>query len=383
MNRMAEKSQIQGQKELLERVIDTGLCTNCGACVNLCPYAASWHDKTIMIHRCDRKEGRCYAFCPRTPVSLDVLRQALFDPKDVIPELGPVKGFYMTRAASEGMRRSAQHGGTVTTLLTVALQEGLIDGAIIAEEGDDGLPHGVWVSTPAEIQKRGKSKFVVSPTVATFNEVAKEHRYEKIGVVATPCQALAFAKMRLKPIPTEDNHIDKLRLVIGLFCGWALSWRELRRLLKEKTGGRSIEGLDIPPSQYHIMEVTTQNGTIQISLDEVMPTVKKACQYCFDMTAEFSDISVGAGRSPEGWQAARSWNQVIVRSQIGQDLIELARSRGLLEFRDVPEGNLERLKKASMNKKGAAVKNLREKSGNPEDLLYLNNRDPVLEKLLE
>jgi len=316
-------------------------------------------------------------------VSLDVLRQALFDPKDVIPELGPVKGFYMTRAASEGMRRSAQHGGTVTTLLTVALQEGLIDGAIIAEEGDDGLPHGVWVSTPAEIQKRGKSKFVVSPTVATFNEVAKEHRYEKIGVVATPCQALAFAKMRLKPIPTEDNHIDKLRLVIGLFCGWALSWRELRRLLKEKTGGRSIEGLDIPPSQYHIMEVTTQNGTIQISLDEVMPTVKKACQYCFDMTAEFSDISVGAGRSPEGWQAARSWNQVIVRSQIGQDLIELARSRGLLEFRDVLEGNLERLKKASMNKKGAAVKNLREKSGNPEDLLYLNNRDPVLEKLLE
>ena len=379
---MDERTQIKGQKELLERVIDTGLCTNCGACVNLCPYVASWNDRTIMMHRCERKEGRCFAFCPRTPTDLEVLRKRLFDSKDLTQELGSVKGFYMTRAAREQVRRSAQHGGTVTTLLSLALREGMIDAAVIAEEGKDGLPRGVLVRTPADIEKRGRSKFVVSPTVAKFNEIVQDS-HERIGVVATPCQALAFAKMRLKMYSTNDNNIDKLRFVIGLFCGWALSWRELRRLLKEKMGGESIVGLDIPPSQYHTMEVYTPNRGMMISLDEVMPVVRKACQYCFDMTAEFSDISVGAARCPEGWEVARSWNQVIVRSQIGQDLIELARSRGLLEFRDVPEGNLERLKKASMNKKRAAVKNLREKSGNPEDLLYLNNRDPVLEKLLE
>ena len=379
---MDERTQIKGQKELLERVIDTGLCTNCGACVNLCPYVASWNDRTIMMHRCERKEGRCFAFCPRTPTDLEVLRKRLFDSKDLTQELGSVKGFYMTRAAREQVRRSAQHGGTVTTLLSLALREGMIDAAVIAEEGKDGLPRGVLVRTPADIEKRGRSKFVVSPTVAKFNEIVQDS-HERIGVVATPCQALAFAKMRLKMYSTNDNNIDKLRFVIGLFCGWALSWRELRRLLKEKMGGESIVGLDIPPSQYHTMEVYTPNRGMMISLDEVMPVVRKACQYCFDMTAEFSDISVGAARCPEGWEVARSWNQVIVRSQIGQDLIELARSRGLLEFRDVPEGNLERLKKASMNKKRAAVKNLREKSGNPEDLLYLNNRDPLLEKLLE
>ena len=379
---MDERTQIKGQKELLERVIDTGLCTNCGACVNLCPYVASWNDRTIMMHRCERKEGRCFAFCPRTPTDLEVLRKRLFDSKDLTQELGSVKGFYMTRAAREQVRRSAQHGGTVTTLLSLALREGMIDAAVIAEEGKDGLPRGVLVRTPADIEKRGRSKFVVSPTVAKFNEIVQDS-HERIGVVATPCQALAFAKMRLKMYSTNDNNIDKLRFVIGLFCGWALSWRELRRLLKEKMGGESIVGLDIPPSQYHTIEVYTPNRGMMISLDEVMPVVRKACQYCFDMTAEFSDISVGAARCPEGWEVARSWNQVIVRSQIGQDLIELARSRGLLEFRDVPEGNLERLKKASMSKKRAAVKNLREKSGNPEDLLYLNNRDPLLEKLLE
>ena len=48
----------------------------------------------------------------------------------------------------------------------------------------------------------------------------------------------------------------------------------------------------------------------------------------------------------------------------------------------MPEENLARLKKASMNKKKAAVKNLADKSGNPKDLLYLDPKDPVLRTLI-
>jgi coenzyme F420 hydrogenase subunit beta len=130
------------------------------------------------------------------------------------------------------------------------------------------------------------------------------------------------------------------------------------------------------------MEVHTGNGIIEIPLDEVMPAVRKACNYCFDMTAEFSDISVGSARCPEGWEVARGWNQVMVRTQTGWELMELARSRGLLEFRDMPEGNLEKLKKASLNKKRAAVKNLIAKSGSAQDLLYLDVQDPVFRTFL-
>ena len=72
------------------------------------------------------------------------------------------------------------------------------------------------------------------------------------------------------------------------------------------------------------------------------------------MTAEFSDLSVGSARLPEGWETARSWNQVIVRTERGMDLLELARRRGVLEFREVPAGNLEKLKAASLGKKRAA-----------------------------
>jgi coenzyme F420 hydrogenase subunit beta len=379
--RMELDKSMKGQRELKKMVLDTGLCTNCGACVNLCPYAVSYKDQTILLDPCEREEGRCYAFCPRTPTDLEVLRRQLFDPGDFTPELGSMKGFYMTRAADPEVRKSSQHGGTVTTLVALALEEGFIDTAVLTEEEEgDFLPRGVAVQRGSDVRKRGKSRFVVSPNLAAFHRAARGSA-EKIGIVATPCQALALAKMRLKPFPAKDSHIDKLRLVIGLFCGWALSWRELKRMLGEKFEGRSIMGLDIPPSKHNSMEVQTPEGILEISIDEVLPFVRKACRYCWDMTGEFSDLSVGSGRCPEGWEVARGWNQVIVRTRAGQELLDLARSRGFLEFRDMPGGNLERLKSASLNKKRTGIRNLIQLSGSAQDLVYLDFRDPVLRRI--
>ncbi len=378
---MANKAQILGQKALKEKVLDRGLCTHCGACINLCPYAVAYKDQTILMDTCNREEGRCYAFCPRTPTNLQILQEERFSLKDLTPELGAMKGFYLARAADPAIRQEAQHGGTVSALLSLALETGMIDLAVISDQEDNFLPSGAVAQKPAEVRKRAKSKFVVTPTLATFNKVVQEGP-EKIGVVATPCQALALAKMRSKPIPHPDSPIDKLILVIGLFCGWAFSWRELTKLLQTKFGNTPILGLDIPPSKHHSMEVHTPNGIIEINLDEVLPAVRPACQYCPDMTAEFADISVGSARLPEGWDMARGWNQVIVRTPLGVKLMELARSRGILEFRDMPEGNLERLKKASLNKKKNAVKNLAEKSGKAEDLIYLNAHDPALRPVM-
>ena len=377
---MEMNKRMLGQKELQERVIGTGLCTNCGACVNLCPYLVSYKDHTIILDSCGREEGRCYAFCPRTLTDLEALRRR-YEPREFTPELGPFKGFYLARAVDPEVRKSSQHGGTITALVSLALEEGFIDTAVLAEEGEKFLPQGIAVTRVADVQKRGKSRFVVSPNLAAFHHAAKGFA-RKIGVVATPCQALALAKMQSKPYPAKDSGIEKLRLVVGLFCGWALSWRELKDLLEKKFGKGAVLGMDIPPSKHNSMEIHTPAGIVEIPLSEVTPSVRKSCRYCWDMTAEFSDLSVGSARIPEGWEVARGWNQVIVRTPAGQDLLNRARARGLLEFRDMPDGNLERLKKASLNKKRAALQNLVQMSGNPEDLLYLDSQDPVFRALM-
>ncbi len=344
-----------GQKELEESIIKTGLCTGCGACVNLCPYQASYHDRTVTLHSCDLAQGRCYTCCPRTPMDREDLRRKLNSGADWTPEVGAVAGFYITRATDEGIRRQSQHGGTVTALISLALREGLIDAAVLAAEGEGLLPRAITVSDPDAAARMGKSRFVVSPTVAEFNRAVRSD-YRKIGVVATPCQALALAKMRTQPITVPPSGIEKLQLVVGLFCGWALSWRELVALVQKNTDLTRVIGMDIPPSRYHTLEVSTKDGSVRVSLDEVTPCVRESCRSCDDMTAEFSDLSVGSARLPEGWEEARGWNQVIVRTERGSEIMELASQRGVLEFRDVPEGNWEKLKAASLSKKRAAAR---------------------------
>jgi coenzyme F420 hydrogenase subunit beta len=339
---------------LRERVIDAGLCTHCGACVNLCPYYASHQDRIVVLDECDLTEGGCQDVCPRLPTDEAALKGALFDEADLTPEAGAVKAFYITRAADERVRGGAQHGGTVTALIQLALRESLIETAVLAGEGEPLLPSGVGVTRADQSARLSKSRFVASPNVTLFNELARG-KTESIGIVATPCQSLALAKMRSSRSPRVHESVKKLRLVIGLFCGWAFSSSLLKELLASRVDLDSITGMDIPPSQYHSLEVFTTDGKISISLDEVQKCVRTCCHSCSDMTAEFSDVSVGSARLPEGWEVARSWNQLIVRTEAGQELVALARSNGVLEFRDVPEGNLERLKKAAQKKKNTGA----------------------------
>ena len=378
-----EEKMYKGQKELVEKVAHAHLCTGCGACVSLCPYQRSYEDKIISLFDCDIDEGRCYAFCPRTPTDLDSIRNQLFKKEDLTAEVGALKGFYVARATDASVRENAQHGGTVTSLMALALREGIIDTAVMAGKGESlFLPASIAESDAKGVLKHGKSSFVVSPNVAEFNRVARGTS-EKIGMVATPCQALSLAKMRMKPIPNKDNNIEKLKLVIGLFCGWALSWDRLLDLLNTKTDINQITGIDIPPSKYKMMHVYTDNGMIEIPIDEVNRCVRESCNYCFDMTAEFSDISVGSARLPEGWDEAKKWNQIITRTDVGLQLLNLARQKKILEFREVPTDALKKVQEASMKKKWTAVKNLQVKTQDKDDLIYIDKLDPVFRPILK
>ena len=373
---MVEKKENQGQAWIKNQVMDQGLCTGCAACVGLCPYQKFYRDQTAIIHECDRTWGRCSAYCPRGQVDLDGLREGMFDAADLTSELGALKGLYMTRASDLKVRDGSQHGGTVTTLVTLALEQGLIDTAVLAGREENHRSESVAVSDPSRVASLSGSKFSVAPTVAKFNEISQGES-SKIGVVATPCQALALARMRVYPNPGDEERVGKLELVIGLFCGWALSLRELNRLIGKKVGTAHIKSMDIPPSKHQVMELHTEKGVMEIPMEEVQTCIRESCRYCYDLTCEFADISVGSARSPEGWEVDRGWNQVLIRTEKGQALLDLARSRGALEFKKVPLDNLNKLKAAALGKKNTCVAQLEEVSGQKDDLIY-TRREAIL-----
>lgn len=346
------------------QVIQQDLCTGCGACQGLCPYWGSSRGRTICYYDCDRSDGRCQRFCPRMPTDFAALRRKAFPDETILPELGPYRALYLTRAADAAVRGGAQHGGTVSALVELALREGLIDGALLTRAKDTLDPAGVMVTDPAEVRSCSGSSFQIPPTLAALNEALREDKFRRIGVVGTPCKTLAVCKMRYNALPENDNHAGNIALVIGLFCGWGLDWDGMETLTKRFAPSGAAH-VDIPPSKYHAIEFAPSDGgeTVSVDLDEALPLVRPACRACADMTAEFADLSVGGARSADGWDVDKKWNQIIVRSKAGEELLELARSRGVLEFKDVPDGALDKLKKASLGKKRTAVRTLREKCG--------------------
>ncbi len=374
--------RLSSQKSLKKGVLEEELCTGCGACVGLCPYQVIYHDRAVQLHYCDLEDGKCYAFCPRTPTDLNALRELLFNPANLTPEIGAVKSYYFSRAVDSQLRESTQHGGTVTALMELALAEGLIDSAIVSSRNQEFLQNGTVVNEKAALRNNAGSKFTVSPTVAAFNQSVND-KSGKIGVVATPCQALALAKMRLKPVQVESGKIDQLQLVIGLYCGWTLSAEKFTKLLTQNNIAlNSLKGMDIPAGK-NILEIYTNNGTQAVSFDDVQACVREACRYCLDSTAEYADISVGSARFGNDWEKMRHWNQLIVRTAKGKKLVELAVKRGVLEIREAPLESLQELKKTAMEKKNTALRNIIRKSGSTKNLLYLDCHDAVVQKFLK
>ncbi|MDO4581086.1 MAG: Coenzyme F420 hydrogenase/dehydrogenase, beta subunit C-terminal domain [Bacillota bacterium] len=368
--------------ELENKVIKAGLCANCGACQELCPYWRSHQGRTLHFFDCDRENGRCLAFCPRMPLDIAALREQFFAAGSVLPELGPFLGLYLTRAADSSIRANAQHGGTMTALLTLALAEGFIDAAVLTKSQGSLDAAGVLAATEQQIRACAGSSFQIPATLAVLNRELQAGRYHKLGVVGTPCKTLAVYKMLSKPYDKDDHHVQNVAMVFGLFCGWGLDWRGLEQLAERHGDREQLRHMDILPSKYHCLELQEQQACHKVELDEVYPLVKENCRYCSDLTAEFADVSVGGARSADGWEVDKGWNQLIVRSDKGRRLLDLARAKGVLEFKELPEGNLDKLRRAALGKKRTAIANICEKTGSTADLSYLEPSRALFQDLL-
>ena len=354
---------VKGCRELQSEVLARDLCTLCGACVGMCPYLVAYRGRVVALDECNLPQGRCYVFCPRTSLDLDLLSHTVFGVAYAADELGTVQEIVMTRARDEGIRSRAQFGGTVTALTSFALDQGLIDSAVLTASDENTLPSGTLADNTAQIRACAGSNFVAAPTLAAFNRES-EKDIQGIGVVATPCQTLALANMRASPLENRNN-VDKLKLVIGLFCTWALRYEDFARFLADKLPLRQIVRFDIPPPPANTFQVFTDSTRIDIPLDQVRPFIRPACDVCIDMTAEFADISVGAAEGVQGW------NTLIIRSNAGRELVEAARAKGVIETAPLPEQNLAHLKEASLLKKRRGLKKVIEITGSEQDLLYL------------
>ncbi|UCD84105.1 MAG: Coenzyme F420 hydrogenase/dehydrogenase, beta subunit C-terminal domain [Deltaproteobacteria bacterium] len=365
--------QIKGPLDLEREVLKRQLCTSCGACVGICPYIKVIKDRVVIIEPCGITEGKCYDICPRTGTNLGALEQMVFGKPVEELALGSLISIEMAQAKDGKVRSAGQYGGLVSALSMYATKTGDVDSFLLTKPfGKDFMPGSVLVNSAPEVLNCARSNYIASPTLAGMNQALKKGK-DRLGVVGTPCQVLALRKMQASRF---DGIAEKVGLTIGLFCTWALSYRELFQYLKGKLDPALITRLDIPPPPANTLTITTETTEIEIPLDDIREFIKPTCRVCYDMTAELADISVGMVEGIE------DWNTLIVRTERGKKFVQKAKKAGVIGTEPLEKARLDHLRDASLQKKKRAVAEITGRTKDVKDLLYLRLRDEVLKELL-
>ncbi len=352
----------KSSSDLEQEVFSQDLCTSCGACVNICPYIKVVRDKVAVIEPCGLTEGKCYDFCPRTLTDIAALDKSVFGKTRSDYSLGPYISIEMAQAKDSEIRCRAQYGGVVSALMKYALDKGEISSAVLTRPFDGAMmPASLLVEESNQAQGCAGSNYISSATLAKMNEATRQGK-DSLGLVGIPCQVIALRKMQASK---HDTGARGVKLVIGLFCTWALSYKGFSEFLKGKIDLSKVKRIDIPPPPANVMVVETAAGEVRFSLDEVRKFIKPTCGVCYDMTSEFADISVGMVEGIE------DWNTLIVRTPAGKKFIEKAKKAGVINTRPLEQTRLEHLKQASSIKKKRAVDAIQKRTNDKKNLLYL------------
>ena len=269
--------------------------------------------------------------------------------------LGEYISIIAARSTDKEILERSQDGGIVTAAYIYGLENGLLDGVVVADTEKGFKPVPKIARTRAEILSARGTKYSLSPNMSVVKDAVKEYALEKVGFVGTPCQVIAMRKMMQYPAAFRQT-AGNIGLVIGIFCMENFPYNAMKTLIEQYAGVDMNDVLktDIGKGKLFVYK---KDGSepITIPIKETLPFEQKSCHVCMDYTSEYADFSTGSVGTPDGWST------VIIRSKRGKDFIDKMIAAGKLETQPVDmEGKIgiPLLEKLSNDKKTKNAKEI-------------------------
>lgn len=345
MNSVAESGEVGFEESLAARVVESGKCLGCGACVVACPFECLGYldEKPVLVKECVVC-GMCAKVCPQYSEHLSGLENAVFGrERKTEEEFGVYRRLVIAQAKDDRILSVSQDGGVVTALLLCALEKGLIDSAIVSgiSAVKPFLPVPRLVTVSKEILECAGTRYFYSPNVLALADCCKRKK-QNVAFVGLPCQIRAIRKMQVAGL---EKCIGSLKFLVGLLCSECFTYEGLMEKHIHGKLGVDLDGIRKMNIKGKLL-VTTESGVQAIPLAEVKQYVRKSCHFCSDFGSELADISVG-GLGLDRWTFA------VIRTERGEELFSGAEKAGVVRTRDVSEeaGALSLLRKLSVKKR--------------------------------
>ncbi len=305
-------------KDLDEDVVKPGFCIGCGACVATCPVSCLELQKgqATLVATCINC-GICYAQCPES-IDLKTLRKEVF-PETTGDEAGDIRQILTVEAKDPELKKKAQDGGAVASILGTLLEYEYIDAAIVTGIGPDPWsPIPRVATTESELIECAGSKYTRGAIYPSIYDAVKHYYKKRLAVVGLPLQIAATRRTFLSK-PTNRHIADAIKLRVGIFCGGAFVYKFFKEVVEGQANVPlyEVDKFDIKGEKFLIYR--PDKPVREIPLAVARKYMDLPCRICPDYTAELADISVGSVGAPE------NSSTVIIRTQVGEDAFNFAR----------------------------------------------------------
>lgn len=324
------------------------LCTACGTCCGICPENAismvidkskQYFVPQVDGARCDNC-GLCLKTCPGYEIDFKSLNNSVFGTNQPDLMMGSFINCYTGYSCDEKLRYNSASGGLITTLLCNALENNLIQGALVTRMSKVNplIPEVFLARDMAGIAEAAKSKYCPVPANIIIEEVLKSPG--KYAVVGLPCHIHGIRKAEMY-LPKLR---DKIFMHIGLICGHTPSFYATEYIIKKY----GVPQKDIVKIDYRgegwpgCMTIQLRsNELIKIPYGEVAEIFGRffysyRCLLCYDQMNELADIAFG-----DAWLAKFDHDNlgtsiIISRTRKADDLLKHMFSDGIINIHEIP-----------------------------------------------
>ncbi|MBU3690224.1 MAG: oxidoreductase [Acidimicrobiales bacterium mtb01] len=331
-------------KELYEEVITTGLCTGCAGCVVTCPHDVIGYEheegKYKPFHleeelgesNCLHGEKGCTTCtraCPRFRSWETAADMHLFGRIRQPDEMAGIwRQLLLTRASDKTAHEKGQDGGFVSAMLIWLLENDYIEAALVS-----GVePFDAWKAKPAlartkeDVLATAGSRYTYCANPLALRD-AKEQGLSKLALVGMGCQTSSPPVMWDR----KAGKVSKPFLFnIGLLCSKTFDDAIFPELFEAKYGLKKQDMVKM--NIKGVFQIWMKDGSYhEIDLKECHQWTREGCKSCPDFAAEHSDIATG------GIGKDNDWTLTIVRTELGEEVINRMIKDGVIEARPAQE----------------------------------------------
>jgi coenzyme F420 hydrogenase subunit beta len=326
---------------LYREVVTSGLCTGCSACVVACPYDVLGYDDSKGLYRpfhvdeaggfddCTHGERGCTLCtraCPRFRDWETEIDSFLFGRERRDDELfGLHEDVVLARASDQELNERGQDGGLVSAMLIWALENDVIDAALVSYLEGDGRS---WKAVPGVARSRedilasSGSRYTYSANPLAYGD-AIAGGAERIALVGMGCQSSAPPVMSAR---RAGKVARRFVLTVGLLCSKTFDDAIFSELFEERYGLRREEMVKM--NIKGVFQIWMRDGSYhEVPLKEAHAWTREGCKLCPDFAAEHADISAG------GIGAFGDLTLTVVRTERGKDIMNRLVEDGVIEVR--------------------------------------------------